>query len=122
MISYTEKTYTPIFLTFFIILFALAALIALGIAQYHLSKSKNKYPGLIIPIVFSFLGLSVNVTISFILSMAAFAIRTFIILLIPTQIPAIIYLIIYFAVRSSLPKNNVSNHEKEMKKMSIQDL
>ncbi|MBQ8496472.1 MAG: hypothetical protein IJ489_03330 [Clostridia bacterium] len=105
-----------------IILFVLAFLIGLGFAQYHVSKSKNKALGLILPIVFCVLGLSVTIFISFVLSLAAFAGRTFLIFFIPTQLPALAYIIIYFSVRSSQPKDDNKKRDKEIEKMNIQDL
>ena len=104
------------------LLCALAFLIGLGVAQYHLSKSPNKVYGLILPIVFFVLGLSCISFISLVLSVAALAGRMFLLGFIPSQLPALAYIIIYFAVRSAQPKNNDNQQEKEIKKMNIQDL
>ena len=105
-----------------VLLFALAFLIGLGVAQYHLSKSKNKAYGLILPIVFFVLGLSCTSFISLVLSVAALAGRMFLLCFIPSQLPALAYIIIYFSVRSAQPKNDSNKQKKEIEKMNIQDL
>ena len=121
-VTSSNSTFSVIGIMLPILLCALAFFIGLGFAQYHLSKSPNKTLGLILPIVFFVLGLSCTSFISLVLSVAALTGRTFLFCFIPSQLPAIVYVIIYFAVRSAQPKNNDNQQEKEIKKMNIQDL
>ena len=121
-VTSSNSTFSVLAIMLPIILCVLAFLIGLGVAQYHLSKSKNKAYGLILPIVFCVLGLSCTSFISLVLSVAALAGRMFLFCFIPSQLPSIVYTIIYFAVRSAQPKNNDNQQEKEIKKMNIQDL
>lgn len=121
-VSTSATTFSVIGIMLPILLCALAFFIGLGFAQYHLSKSKNKALGLILPIVFFVLGLSCTSFISLVLSVAALAGRTFLLCFIPSQLPALVYIIIYFAVRSSQPNEESKKREKEIEKMSIQDL
>ena len=121
-VTSSNSTFSVIGIMLPILLCSLAFLIGLGFAQYHLSKSPNKALGLILPIVFFVLGFSCTSFISLVLSVAALAGRMFLFCFIPSQLPAIVYTIIYFAVRSAQPKNNDNQQEKEIKKMNIQDL
>lgn len=118
----SDTTFSAIGIMLPILLCVLAFLIGLGVAQYHLSKSKNRAHGLILPIVFFVLGLSVTLFISLVLSVAQLAGRTFLLCFIPSQLPALAYVIIYFTVRASQQTNNDNQQEKEIKKMNIQDL
>jgi hypothetical protein len=120
--STSNATFSAIGLMLPVLLFTLAFLIGLGVAQYHLSKSQSKAYGLILPIIFFVLGLSCTSFISLVLSVAALAGRTFLFCFIPSQLPAIVYTIIYFAVRSAQPKHDSKKQEKEIEKMNIQDL
>lgn len=107
---------TPYYI--FIALFVLI-LIGIAIGQCFIcTKARNKFMGLIIPIIAFLGGLFVSLVVMYAPSETAEFIRQMLI----CQIPALVYLAIFVIVRliTKAPKDNTDN--REIQKMNIQDL
>lgn len=100
-----------------ILVMAFVVLIVMGsgiLLQLFLSKQKNKWLGLVIP--------ALHLIIAFIGSFGLMAydgqIFPILIVFFMLSIPAIVHLLIYFAVRGKMK----ASHNDELDKMNIQDL
>ncbi len=99
-------------MTIYIIIF-----IGLIILQVFLSRAKNKRLGLILPILSAIPGFIVSFAMLFNPEIALIAL---LLLFFATEIPALIFLAIYYIVRS---KDKVKETaQSELEKMNIQDL
>ncbi|MBQ8496471.1 MAG: hypothetical protein IJ489_03325 [Clostridia bacterium] len=102
-------------------LFTIFVLLLIGIAAlqcFICTKAKNKFMGLIIPIIACLGGLFVALVLMY----APLETSKFIRQMLICQIPALIYLAIFVIARLIVkePKDNTEN--REIQKMNIQDL
>ena len=101
------------------LLFFVFALIGIAVAQCFIcAKARNKFMGLIIPII-AFIG---GLFVALVLMYAPAETSEFIRQILVCQIPALVYLAIFVIVRLIMkaPKDNAD--QNEIKKMNIQDL
>lgn len=110
--SVSSSTMIPI--SIYLIIF-----IGLIILQVFLSRLKNKTIGLILPIVSSIPGLIVALAMIFQLNVAIIGL---LLVLFAMEIPAIIFLVIYFIVRAVIKDKTKATEHSELEKMNIQDL
>ena len=101
------------------LLFFVFVLIGIAVAQCFIcAKARNKFMGLIIPII-AFIG---GLFVALVLMYAPAETSEFIRQILICQIPALVYLAIFVIVRLIMkaPKDNAD--QNEIKKMNIQDL
>lgn len=93
-------------------------LIGIAVAQCFIcAKSRNKFMGLIIPIIAFLGGLFVSLVLMYVPAETSEFIRQILV----CQIPALVYLAIFIIVRIA-KKAPADETQQEIKKMNIQDL
>jgi hypothetical protein len=109
---------TPILPRQLALLFFVLVLIGIAVAQYLIcAKSRNKFIGLIIPIIAFIGGLFVALVVQFSPMETAELIRQILV----CQIPALVYLAIFVIILIT-KKVPAKEAKQEIKKMNIQDL
>ncbi len=102
--------------TYIALTVALVVLIIVVVAQVFLSRTKSRFPGLIMPVIsfmFSLVASLGNVIYS---GLDIAFVLTVLMVFIIYNIPTVIFLGIYFSCRAKLKKNS------QLTKMNIQDL
>lgn len=112
--SAVSSSSTMIPISVYIIIF-----IGLIILQVFLSRSKNKKIGLILPILSAIPGFIVAFAMLF---NAEAPLIALLLIFLATEIPAMIFLAVYFIVRAVVKDKAKETEQSELEKMNIQDL